>query len=126
MLKKLDIGTSEIEQVEAFNALVDAVNELQKHEEQHLDLLTELNEMRLHQNKEPAENMQDDEIEQAKKWVGKLCWFSQIYECHQHIAILKRISESGLYVTDDGELHYAYCEPVKPDDDIIYKGDDNE
>lgn len=29
MLKKLDIGTSEIEQVEAFNALVDAVNELQ-------------------------------------------------------------------------------------------------
>lgn len=30
MLKKLNIGTSEIEQVEAFNALVDAVNELQK------------------------------------------------------------------------------------------------
>ncbi len=29
MLKKLDIGTSEIEQVDAFNALVDAVNKLQ-------------------------------------------------------------------------------------------------
>lgn len=68
-----------------------------------------------------SENVQVDEIEQAEKWIGKLCWFSQIYECHQHIAILKRISESGLYVTDDGELYYAYCEPVKPDDDIIYK-----
>lgn len=70
---------------------------------------------------EPAENVQVDEIEQAEKWIGKLCWFSQLYGCHQHIAILKRISESGLY-TDDGELYYAYCEPVKPDDDIIYKG----
>lgn len=72
--------------------------------------------------KTPAENVQVDEIEQAEKWIGKLCWFSQLYGCHQHIAILKRISESGLYVTDDGELHYAYCEPVKPDDSIIYKG----
>jgi hypothetical protein len=74
---------------------------------------------------EPAENVQVDEIEQAEKWIGKLCWFSQLYGCHQHIAILKRISESGLYVTDDGELHYAYCEPVKPTDSIIYKGGDN-
>lgn len=41
------------------NELVDAVNELQKHEEQHLDLLTQLNEMRLHQNKKSAENVQD-------------------------------------------------------------------
>ena len=72
---------------------------------------------------EPAENVQVDEIEQAEKWIGKLCWFSQLYGCHQHIAILKRISESGLYVTDDGELYYAYCEPVKPDDNIIYKGE---
>ena len=107
--------------IQKINELVDAVNEIMtwrfetdedsdwyddpKHREQ------------------PAENVQVDEIEQAEKWIGKLCWFSQIYECHQHIAILKRISESGLYVTDDGELHYAYCEPVKPDDDIIYKGD---
>lgn len=70
------------------------------------------------------ENVHDvDELERAEKWVGKLCWFSQIYGCNQHIAILKRISESGLYVTDDGELHYAYCKPVKPDDPIIYKGE---
>lgn len=33
------------------NQLVDAVNELQKHEEQHLDLLTQLNEMRLQNTK---------------------------------------------------------------------------
>ena len=121
------------------NELVDAVNnqqiQLNNHECRLLNLqnrITELDDPTYHEaepaeNRESAKNAQEvDEIEQAEKWVGKLCWFSQMYGCYQHIAILKRISESGLYVTDDGELHYAYCEPVKPDDDIIYKGGDNE
>ena len=99
---------------EKINELVDAVNELTSYVG---PLGVEFIEPK------PAKNVQVDEIEQAEKWIGKLCWFSQLYGCHQHIAILKRISESGLYVTDDGELYYAYCEPVKPDDDIIYKGE---
>ena len=41
--------------IEKINELVDTVNELQKHEEQHLDLLTQLNEMRLHQSKTPTD-----------------------------------------------------------------------
>jgi len=113
------------------NELVDAVNnqqiQLNNHECRLLDLQNQINEhdkdSDWYDGQTRSENVQDDEIEQAEKWIGKLCWFSQIYECHQHIAILKRISESGLYVTDDGELHYAYCEPVKPDDDIIYRGE---
>lgn len=56
MVSSMVAPTAE-QQVDKINELVDAVNELQKHEEQHLDLLTELNEMRLHQNKEPAENV---------------------------------------------------------------------
>lgn len=41
--------------MDKINEVIDAVNKLQEHEEQHLDLLTELNEMRLHQKKEPAD-----------------------------------------------------------------------
>ena len=60
------------------------------------------------------------------KWIGKLCWFSQIRGYNRHLGILKKISDSGLYVTDDAGLHYAHCEPVRPDDDIIYKDAVNE
>ena len=59
MIEKLDdvyVGIiSKKDIILKINELVDAVNNLQKHEEQHLDLLTELNEMRLHQNEEPAD-----------------------------------------------------------------------
>ena len=57
------------------------------------------------------------------KWIGKLCWFSQIRGYNRHLGILKKISDSGLYVTDDAGLHYAHCEPVRPDDGVIYKGE---
>ena len=51
-IQKLDpLRDNFLTMVKKHNALVDAVNELQKHEEQHLDLLTQLNEMRLHQTK---------------------------------------------------------------------------
>lgn len=61
--------------------------------------------------------------EERTKWIGKLCWFSQIRGYNRHLGILKKISDSGLYVTDDAGLHYAHCEPVRPDDDVIYKGE---
>ena len=54
--------------VDKFNELIDAVNELQKHEEQHLDLLAQLNEMRLQQTKELT-----DPYAEQRKWIGKLC-----------------------------------------------------
>lgn len=97
---------------EKINKLVDAVNVLQAQ----VAILEE------HAHPTATTKPTDLYAEQ-RRWIGKLCRFSQLCGCHQHIDILKRISESGLYVTDDGELHYAYCEPVKPDDDIIYKGE---
>lgn len=99
------------EMQEKINELVDAVNELQKNR-----FIVDI------EQTNPVSKQIDPYAEQHK-WIGKLCWFSQLESCHQHLAILKRITESGLYVTDDGELHYAYCKPVKPDDDIIYNGD---
>lgn len=129
MIKKLGKLDTWGEWLEKLNEVIDAVNELQESQNTYWTDIAEIKkELQTRaENVQPdaesrQENVQDvDELEQAEKWVGKLCWFSQLYGCRQHIAILKRISESGLYVTDDGELHYAYCEPVKPDDDIIYK-----
>ena len=77
MLKKLDIGTSEIEQVEAFNALVDVVNKQQdiirqigewgssKGECLWCDTLTEFNPKKptiskMEKVETPAENVQPD------------------------------------------------------------------
>ena len=143
MIEKIGLLSGTATQTELFlaekiNALTDAVNSLRddcnllmgyiapENKCEPTETPTNSKMENVAENGKCAKNAQVDEIEQAEKWIGKLCWFSQIYECHQHIAILKRISESGLYVTDDGELYYAYCEPVKPDDDIIYKGGDNE
>lgn len=113
--------------INKINELVDAVNELQKHEEQHLDLLTELNEMRLHKNKAPAKNVQDKFAEQ-RKWIGCLCRFWFDNKKQADIGILGDIDEDEIHPYFNADLGHNYkcCEPVKPDDDIIYKGDNNE
>ena len=125
MLKKLDIGTSEIEQVEAFNALVDAVNELQKQIDNVsfaiLDLATP-------DGKNKAlKSIQADPYTEQRKWIGKLCWFYNIE--NKSLGILEKIDKS---YAEDGEVqpylddtwtHYTRCEPVKPDDNIIFKGE---
>lgn len=111
------------------NELCDAVNELQKHEEQHLDLLTQLNEMRL-QNTKKTE--QTAPYAEQRKWIGKLCWFwsRNLKQC----GILTAVLDNNKYGEDDPTEEYPFqrdsigcwqhCEPVKPDDDIIYKGGD--
>lgn len=111
MLKKLDIGASEIEQVEAFNALVDAVNEIMTWRFETDD-------------ESPAENVQDKFAEQ-RKWIGKLCWYKLCEGDTWKVGRLEKIQENadaGYPFVFDG-LCYEICEPVKPDDDIIYKGE---
>ena len=128
--KKFDIKshTSPFDMQVKINELVDAVNELQKHEEQHLDLLTQLNEMRLHQDKEPAENSQSSKMErpadpyaEQRKWVGKLCKFWDFVYDNYYFDTLKGITDKGLFIGHNGS--WEHCEPVLPDDDIIFKGE---
>lgn len=73
--------------------------------------------------KEPT----DPYIEQ-RKWVGKLCKFEgENYGILKEIgcADTKHVWRDGAFRSSDG-YWYDFCEPVKPDDDIIYKGGDNE
>ncbi len=117
------IYPSTLELVDKINEIVYNVNVLQMHEERRLDLLTELNCCIQQARKKPA-----DPYAEQRKWVGKLCKFDG-----KHYGILKRISNSDtIHVWKDGPFGssdgfwYDSCELVKPDDDLIYKGDNNE
>lgn len=68
-----------------------------------------------------------DPYAEQKKWIGKLCWFRDNPECEWEYGILYKIDEDSNYPFWDTDCNeYAECEPVKPDDDIIYKGGNNE
>lgn len=113
--------------VQKINELVDVVNKLQEHEEQHLDLLTELNEMRLRQNKKTT-----DLYAEQRKWIGKLCRFrDKDYKDDQwDYGLLQAVERpETVHIWKTGSFKhnlghwYNYCELVKPDDDVIYKGE---
>lgn len=110
--------------IKKINELVDAVNELKKHEEQHLDLLTQLNEMRL-QNTQKAEF---DPYEEQRKWIGKLCrfWDDDAFITSKDWAfgILTSIDKGMQYqYCCNVNCNFKHCEPVKPNDNAIYNGD---
>jgi chromosome segregation ATPase len=77
-------------------------------------------------------NLQDLYAEQ-RKWIGKLCRFrDKDYKDDQwdygllqavEKAETAHIWKTGCFKHNLGHW-YDYCEPVKPDDDIIYKGGD--
>ena len=86
---------------------------------------------------EPAENPTISKMEnvdpyaEQRKWVGKLCRFWDYDGEGKCFNILKEIGNpntiqvwrNGAFRTSNG-YWYKHCEPVKPDDDIIYKGGD--
>lgn len=123
------------EMQEKLNELVDAVNnqqiQLNNHECRLLDLQNQINE---HDQEiddcaaiSKMENVQDKFAEQ-RKWIGKLCRFWNFKDGAIDIGILKAVDnlKPTIPYVNDLDCSYAFCEPVKPDDDIIYKGGDNE
>ncbi len=69
-------------------------------------------------------NSQDAPYAEQRRWIGKLCRFWGGDPNDYVFDILKEIACGG-YIKEGGFI-YSHCEPVKPDDDIIYKGGDNE
>lgn len=69
-----------------------------------------------------------DPYAEQRKWIGRLCRFwDDNSKIIKHFGILTRIDETAIvrYEAENG-FWYCACEPVKPDDDVIYKGGDNE
>lgn len=116
--------------INKINELVDAVNELQemrKSCDNQIGILAEQIAKLQHDNSGKAncqENVQDKFAEQHK-WIGCLCrfWFDNTKQAD--IGILGDIDEDEIHPYFNADLGYNYkcCEPVKPDDDIIYKGE---
>ena len=115
MIKKLNLeevdnpGEATLKAFSILNQLVDAVNELQ------------------HDNSEKAncqENVQDMFAEQ-RRWIGKLCKFRYGLGVTPTYGILGEIFPDSVfpYYKKDTDTYWKYCEPVKPDDNIIYKGE---
>lgn len=97
------------------NELVDAVNGILDYAPLEMAMKAE--------PKTPA-----DPYAEQRKWIGKLCKFwDDNYKITKHFGILTRIDETAIVRYEAGNgFWYCACEPVKPDDDIIYKGGDNE
>ena len=96
------------------NELVDAVNELQKDYD---NVCVWVGEQKL---KTPA-----DPYAEQRNWLGCLCRFWFDNKKQADIGILGDIDEDEIHPYFNADLghNYKYCEPVKPDDDIIYKGE---
>lgn len=101
--------------VDKINELVDAVNELQQ----------KVVVSKMEKVETPAENVPDLDIQLF--WVGHLCRFWDYDKIESTYAILDDINVwcEHPYRKSNGN-QYKHCEPVKPDDDIIYKGGNND
>jgi hypothetical protein len=104
---------------EKINELVDAVNELTSCVGQ---LGVEFIEPKPFEFTEP--NIADPYAEQ-RNWLGCLCRFWFDNKKQADIGILGDIDEDEIHPYFNADLghNYKYCEPVKPDDDIIYNGE---
>ena len=122
------------------NELVDAVNTIQKEREAERFEIQEwigileavhksvnvhekqIDELQMKVEPEKCETPADQYSEQ-RKWIGKLCWYKLCEGDTWKVGRLEKIQENadaGYPFVFDG-LCYKICEPVKPDDDIIFK-----
>lgn len=126
-----------IEFFNKINELCDVVDELQEFcdvADKHLATLIEENNIHekqideLQMKVEPEKREAPfDQYSEQHRWIGKLCRFRDNPACEWRYGILYKIYEDSDYPFWDADCNeYGECEPVKPDDDLIYKGEDNE
>lgn len=97
------------------NELVDAANSIVSVQEKLIDsrFVVET------KHEEPV-----DTFVEQKKWIGKLCKFWDYDGEEKWFSKLENIDKNSPYsYCASGDWWYKHCEPVSPDDDIIYKKD---
>lgn len=139
MVSSMVTPTAE-QQVDKINELVCAVNRLETMAKNTNTVLESLvKENNIHEKqidelqikvepekcKTPTEDVPDLAIQFS--WIGHLCRFWDYSKFESTYAILDDINVwcEHPYRKSNGN-QYKHCEPVKPDDYIIYKGDNNE
>lgn len=94
------------------------------------ELVETVNELVLCEQMKTCYKLIKEPYEKQKKWIEKLCRFWD-----DDAFITSKDWAFGMLTSIDKGMQYQYCcnencnfkhcEPVKPDDDIIYKGGDN-
>lgn len=70
------------------------------------------------------ESYKTDHYAEQRKWIGKLCKFWDYDGEEKRFGILECINKNNPYpYCTSGDWWYGHCEPVKSDDDAIYKGE---
>ena len=126
MIKKLEGYTTDIMIINKVNELIDVVNKQQdiirqigewgskKGEILWCETLTEFN------PKKPS-----NPYAEQRKWIGKVCrfWFDNPNDTLLDYLDKIQIGKNGAvqYLSKESGDWFPHCEPVKPDDDIIYK-----
>lgn len=105
-----DLATKTLEAINKINELIDVVNELQ----------TKVN--KLASNINFVQPEVKDKFAEQRKWIGKVCRFFDSDKDDARIGVLSAI-QNGMYFIKHTSTAYDYCEPVKPNDDVIYKGE---
>lgn len=79
----------------------------------------------LEEHAHPTAKTPVDPYAEQRKWIGCLCRFWFDNKKQADIGILGDINEDDIHPYFNADLGHDYkcCEPVKPDDDIIYKGE---
>lgn len=114
------------------NELIDVVNALVQENNIHEK---QIDELQMKQDDRMIGSVSFDKIEgkmnpepvdpfaEQRKWVRKLCWFWND-GCCDYIGILNKIYDLDETPFENDLLEkYQHCRPVRPDDDIIYKGE---
>lgn len=126
MIEKLAKQNTWGECLEKLNEVIDAVN---KHE----DIIRQIGEWGSSKGECLwCENLTrvdlDDRFAEQRKWIGKLCKFWDDSDNPENCVydvlcnIFDPHYEDCPFQCGNGEW-YEYCEPVKPDNDIIYRGE---
>lgn len=130
--------------MDKINEVIEAVNTIQKEREaewfeirEWISIVSDLRsrvpvvESRvslLEEHAHPTAKTPVDLYAEHRKWIGCLCRFWFDNKKQADIGILGDIDEDEIHPYFNADLGHNYkcCEPVKPDDDIIYKGGNNE
>lgn len=69
--------------------------------------------------------LQKDPYAKAREWAGKLCWFWEDDPNDKIVDVLSHIDTARIcpFIQCDHQIGWSNCEPVKPTDDIIFKGE---
>lgn len=122
------------------NELVNAVNGVEKDREEIKEWIGIVSDLRsrvpvvesrvsiLEEYAHPTAKTPADPYAEQRNWLGCLCRFWFDNKRQADIGILGDIDEDEIYPYFNADLGHNYkcCEPVKPDDDIIYKGEQDE